>query len=98
MQPDQPIRSFEDDLLLFDKTATRSFDSFEAADQADRAYWRSRTPEERMMALEHIRQLAWGYDETSRPEFQRSVRVLKLRRRKVSGTRRVRGKLPRVSP
>jgi hypothetical protein len=66
-------RSFEDDLCKFDKTAIRTFSSFEEAERVDREYWLSRTPVERMQALEHIRQLAWGYDDQSQPAFPRVV-------------------------
>jgi hypothetical protein len=59
------------------------FDSFAEADQADREYWLSRTPLQRMESLERIRGLAWGYDPDakSRPEFQRIVEIVELRRR-----------------
>jgi hypothetical protein len=57
------------------------YDSFEEADAAERAYWRSKTPAERMRALEEIRQMAWGYNDDSRPEFQRVVEVVKFSRR-----------------
>ena len=36
------------------------------ADEIDREYWRSRTPEERLEALELSRQIAYGYDPTAR--------------------------------
>jgi len=36
------------------------------AEQADLAYWRSRTPDERLAALELSRQIAYGYDATAR--------------------------------
>jgi hypothetical protein len=70
--------AFEASLLTFDKTAVRAFSSFEEVDREDREYWFSRTPQERMQALEHIRSLAWGYDAQTQPPFQRTVRVLKL--------------------
>ena len=57
-------REFEKSLVTFDRTAFQVYNSFEEADDADREYWRSRTPLERMIALEHIRQSAWGYDDT----------------------------------
>jgi hypothetical protein len=58
------------------------FHSFAEADEADRQYWRSKTPEERMEALEQIRGMAWGYDPNAqtRPEFQRVIEIVKLRR------------------
>jgi hypothetical protein len=36
------------------------------AEKADQAYWRSRTPDERLAALELSRQIAYGYDPTAR--------------------------------
>ena len=40
--------------------------SFAAAEEADLQYWRSRTPDERLEALELSRQIAYGYDPTTR--------------------------------
>ena len=40
--------------------------ALEEADRVDQAYWRSRTPEERLAALELSRQIAYGYDPTAR--------------------------------
>ena len=40
--------------------------SFVEAERADRAYWRSRTPDERLEALELCRQIAYGYDPNTR--------------------------------
>ena len=40
--------------------------TFESADREDREYWRSRSPEERLAALELSRQIAYGYDPTVR--------------------------------
>jgi len=36
--------------------------SREEAEQEDRLYWHSKTPEERLAAAEQLRQLAYGYD------------------------------------
>jgi len=36
------------------------FDSFAEADAATRAYWHSRTPEERLRHAQHLRQLNYG--------------------------------------
>jgi hypothetical protein len=36
------------------------------AEKADLEYWRSRTPDERLAALELSRQIAYGYDPTAR--------------------------------
>jgi hypothetical protein len=58
------------------------FNSLAEADEADRRYWLSKTPLERMQALERIRGMAWGYnsDAKSRPKFQRVVEAVELRR------------------
>jgi hypothetical protein len=36
------------------------------ADRVDQEYWRSRTPEERLEALELSRQITYGYDPSTR--------------------------------
>ena len=36
------------------------------AESEDHAYWRSRTPDERLVALELSRQIAYGYDPSAR--------------------------------
>jgi len=36
------------------------------ADHVDQEYWRSRTPEERLEALELSRQITYGYDPSAR--------------------------------
>ena len=38
----------------------------EEAERADREYWRARTPDERLEALELSRQIAYGYDPAAR--------------------------------
>ena len=43
------------------------------------AYWHSKTPEERMQALELMRQVVYGYDESS-IRFQRFFEVVELSR------------------
>ena len=40
--------------------------SLEEADKDDSTYWRSRTPDERLAALELSRQIAYGYDPAAR--------------------------------
>jgi hypothetical protein len=59
-----------------DKSAFSVVRSFEEADRLDREYWLSRTPQERMQALELIRQIAFGYG-NGRP-FPRLQRVLEV--------------------
>ena len=43
-----------------------SVTSLAEAEKEDLAYWRSRTPDERLAALELSRQIAYGYDPTAR--------------------------------
>ena len=62
------------DQVRLDKTAFEVFSSFEKAEAADRAYWHSRTPEERLLAIELMRQSAYGYD----PSTARLQRVLEF--------------------
>jgi hypothetical protein len=56
--------------LLLDKARInrQAFEvtSLAEAEKADRQYWRSRTPDERLEALELSRQIAYGYDPTAR--------------------------------
>jgi hypothetical protein len=41
-------------------------------DQSDeKAYWLSKTPEERLAALELMRQIVYGYDYATAPRLQR---------------------------
>jgi hypothetical protein len=42
------------------------------------AYWQSRTPEERLMAVELYRQIVYGYD----PATTRMQKVLEIEKRK----------------
>jgi hypothetical protein len=46
-----------------DRTLITVFDNPEDAKQAERDYWRSCTPEERLTALEMVRRNVYGYDE-----------------------------------
>ena len=48
--------------------------SFEEADAADKAYWHSKTPQERLEALELMRQINYGYN----PTTERLQRVLEI--------------------
>jgi hypothetical protein len=58
-----------------DKTAITVVSSFEEADRQDRAYWHSKTPQERLEALEQIRQVGYGYDPAS-VRIQRFIEVV----------------------
>ena len=50
------------------RVSRRAFEvtSLAEAEEADRKYWRSRTPDERLAALELSRQITYGYDPTAR--------------------------------
>ncbi len=49
-------------------------------DPDEKAYWLSRTPLERLEALELLRQIAYGYDPTT-ARMQRGVEVAKFQGR-----------------
>ena len=63
------------------KWSLKVFDSFEAADKADREYWWSRSPAQRMRELERLRQLNWGYGKGKpTPRMERGLlRVVDMR-------------------
>ncbi len=65
--------------VKLDKTAFEVFSSFEEAEAADRAYWHSRTPEERLQALELMRQSAYGYDQAN-ARLQRVLEITQLKK------------------
>lgn len=50
----------------------------EEAHRQDIAFWKSRTPEERLEALESLRQTVYGYD----PAVTHMVKVLEVVKRK----------------
>ncbi len=61
--------------IKVDRSAFKIFSSFEEADADERKYWRSKTPAERLNAVELMRQSAYGYDD---PNTRRLQRVLKI--------------------
>ena len=62
------------DTFRVDKEEFSVLSSFEEADEADKAYWHSKSPQERMVALELMRQINYGYD----PTTERLQRVLEI--------------------
>jgi hypothetical protein len=60
--------------LSLDKSAF-SVKSFAEADEEDRAYWHSRSPQERLEALEIMRQLNYDYDPAT-DRIQRTLEVV----------------------
>ena len=62
------------DTFKVDKEKLSVLSSFEEADEVDKAYWHSKSPQERMAALELMRQINYGYD----PTTERLQRVLEV--------------------
>ena len=57
-----------------DRSALSVFTSFEEADAADKAYWHSRTPQERARHMEYLRRINYGSRATER--FQRVLEIV----------------------
>ena len=62
------------DTFRVDKEKLSVLSSFEEADEADKAYWHFKSPQERMADLELMRQINYGYD----PTTERLQRVLEV--------------------
>lgn len=62
------------DTFEADKEKFSVLSSFEEADEDDKAYWHSKSPQERMAALELMRQINYSYD----PTTERLQRVLEV--------------------
>jgi hypothetical protein len=56
------------------------YNSFEEADQADRARYRSMTPAERLELISQLRALLHGPDDASAPRLERVLRITELSR------------------
>jgi hypothetical protein len=52
-----------------------SVTTFDAAEAEDRAYWHACTPQERIIALEQMRQLNYDYDPAT-DRIQRTLEVV----------------------
>lgn len=65
--------------VRMDKTVLTVFSSFAEADAADRAYWHSKDPLERLEALELMRQSAYGYDDPTASRLERVLEVARLK-------------------
>lgn len=62
----------------FGKVDRKKTETFEMGKEPrDRSYWMSKTPEERLAALEFLRQVTYGYDPAT-ARLQRVVEILKL--------------------
>lgn len=62
------------DTFKVEKETFSVLSSFEEADEADKAYWHSKTPQERLEALELMRQINYDYN----PVTDRLQRVLEV--------------------
>ncbi len=63
--------------VKIDKTAFQVFSSFEEADEADREHWRRASTDERLLALELMRQSAYGYTDPATPRLQRVFEIVR---------------------
>jgi hypothetical protein len=59
--------------LRMDKTALSVASLFDESDERD--YWFSRSPQERLEAIEMMRQIIYGYDESTAPRLQRFLEI-----------------------
>ena len=64
------------DTSKMDKSAFSVASTFEESD--DKEYWQSKTPQERLQAVELMRQINYGYDPTT-TRLQRVLEVAELR-------------------
>ncbi len=62
------------DAFKMDKEKFSVLCSFEEADAADKAYWHSKTPQERTEVIELMRQINYSYD----PTTERLQRLLEI--------------------
>lgn len=51
--------------------------TFEEAEKKDILYWKSKTPEEKLDALQHLREIHYDLSNESRKGFQRFYRIIK---------------------
>ena len=51
--------------------------SFEEAEKEDIAYWKSKTPEEKLDALQHLREIYYDLNNENREGFQRLYCIIK---------------------
>jgi hypothetical protein len=69
------VESEDDKLFAMDRTAFSVGSINEESDE--KAYWQTKSPRERMMVVEYLRQVAYGYDPVT-ARLQRYVEFAKL--------------------
>lgn len=62
--------------VKIDKTAFSVFTSFDEADEADRTHWRNASFADRLLALELMRQSAYGYNDPATRRLQRVLEIV----------------------
>ena len=60
-----------------DRSTLRIFTDFQEADDEDRAHRRNASPAERLLALELMRQSAYGYSDPDTPRLQRVLEIVR---------------------
>jgi hypothetical protein len=70
----EPARTLDEEFGTVDRTVFSIVSSFEEADAADRKYWQTRTPYERLRYLEYLRRMNYGHRATTR--LQRILEVV----------------------
>lgn len=63
--------------VKIDKKAVRIFSSFAEADADDKRFWQEKTPNERLEALELMRQSAYGCQNPTTRRLQRILEIIK---------------------
>lgn len=67
-------------MAAFEKADRNKVETFAMGKEPrDRSYWMSKTPEERLAALEFLRQVTYGYDPAT-ARLQRVVELIDLRK------------------
>jgi hypothetical protein len=66
MADQKPLDEFDTDQPRLDRSVIRVFSSHADADAADKAYWLSRSPHERLRHMEMLRRMNYGPSATAR--------------------------------
>lgn len=61
--------------IKIEKNNFQIFSSFADADDADRKFWHAQEPNERLSALELMRQSAYGYENSDTERLQRVFEI-----------------------